>query len=138
VTGFSDALRAEYAAVFGYGVVGAHVAGRLLVATGKADEAHRRRRDAVLDRLSSGKAMPPPAEPAYALPFPVTDRNGAVKLAIHLEERTAAVWRAVLGSVHGADREMALNALVDSAVLATRWRTVAGTPATVPLPGAPQ
>jgi hypothetical protein len=139
VTGLADALRAEYAAVFGYGVVGAHVAGRLLVATRKAEEAHRRRRDAVLDRLSSGDKTPPPAaEPAYTLPFPVTDRNGAVKLAIHLEERTAAIWRAVLGGVRGADRQLALDALVDSAVLATRWRSVAGMPATVPLPGAPQ
>jgi len=139
VTGLADALRAEYAAVFGYGVVGAHVAGRLLVATRKAEEAHRRRRDAVLDRLSSGDKTPPPAaEPAYALPFPVTDRNGAIKLAIHLEESTAAIWRAVLGGVGGADRQLALDALVDSAVLATRWRSVAGMHATVPLPGAPE
>jgi hypothetical protein len=138
VTGLGDALRAEYAAVFGYGVVGAHVAGRLLAATRKAEEAHRRRRDVVLERLSSGvKATPPAAEPAYTLPFPVTDRDNAVKLAVHLEERTAAVWRAVLGGERGADRELALDALVDSAVLATRWRAVAGLPATVPLPGAP-
>lgn len=138
MTGLHEALRAEYAAVFGYGVVGSHLPGRLLVVISKAEEAHRRQRDAVLDRLSSGEGSPPPpAEPAYALPFPVTDRDGALKLAIHLEERTAAVWRAVLGGTRGPDRQLALDALVDSAVLATRWRTVAGLPPTVPLPGAP-
>jgi hypothetical protein len=138
VTGLPEALQAEYAAVFGYGVVGAHLDGRLLAATHKAEEAHRLRRDALLDRLSSGNGSgPPPAEPAYALPFAVTDRNGALKLAIHLEEGTAAVWRAVLGGAVEADRRLAVDALIDSAVLATRWRRVAGLAATVPLPGTP-
>ncbi|HEX2417323.1 MAG TPA: ferritin-like domain-containing protein [Micromonosporaceae bacterium] len=137
MTGLHEALRAEHAVVFGYGVVGAHLGGRLLAVARKAEEAHRIRRDAVLDRLTSGRNAAPPAEPAYALPFPVTDRAGALKLAIHLEERAAAVWRAVLGGARGADRQLALDALVDSAVLATRWREFAGVPATVPLPGTP-
>jgi hypothetical protein len=48
------------------------------------------------------------------------------------------VWRAALAGVTRADREVVLEALVDSAVRATRWRVAAGVePATLPFPGAP-
>lgn len=137
MTELHDALQAEYAAVFGYGVVGAHLGVRLLNAVRKAEEAHRKYRDAVLERLAATGATPPAAEPAYALPFAVIDRDNAIKLAIHIEERTAAVWRAVLGGTQDADRELALDALIDTAVRASRWRKIVGAPTTVPFPGAP-
>lgn len=127
-------LAAEHAAIFGYGVVGAHLTGTALAQAEQIEAAHRTRRDAVLVRLSALGVTPPAAQPAYALPFPVTDGAGAQKLAVQLEERTAAIWRTVLGPTTGEDRKRALDALTDSALWAARWRRATGDPTgTVPL-----
>lgn len=132
------ALRAEHAAIFGYGPIGARLDGPALSLASSADAAHRARRDALLLRLSGGGATAPAAEPGYALPFPVTDRASALKLAITIEERTAAAWRAVLTETSGTDRALALDYLTDLAVRAVRLRRAAAlTTVTVPLPGAP-
>jgi rubrerythrin len=129
------ALAAEHAAIYGYGVAGARLSGQQLAAVREAEQVHRARRDALFTRLTAASVTPPPAEPAYALPFPVTDAAGALRLAVHLEERTAAVWRHAVGATDGEQRKLALEALLDAAVRATRWRVAAGvSPATVPLP----
>jgi hypothetical protein len=78
----------------------------------------------------------PVAEPAYALPAPVTDQASALRLALTIEERTAAVWRAALLDTSGDDRRVAVDALVDCAIRGTRLRKAAGvTPTTVTFPG---
>ncbi|MCW6007727.1 ferritin-like domain-containing protein, partial [Micromonospora sp. CPCC 205371] len=101
-----------------------------------AEAAHRSRRDALILKLTSEGATPSPAAPAYTLPFPVTDQASALRLAVEIEDRTAAVWRACLPTATGTDRATALAALTDAAVRATRWRRTATiTPATVPYPG---
>jgi hypothetical protein len=129
------ALAAEHAAIYGYGVAGARLEGNAWTAARAAEAAHRARRDALVARLASTGATPPPAEAAYALPFPVSDAKSALRLTVHLEERTAAVWRHALGETDGDLRKMALDALVDSALRATRWRVAAGvSPSTVALP----
>jgi hypothetical protein len=72
---------------------------------------------------------------AYALPFPVTDPASAQRLAVQLEERTAAIWRVALGPTTGDQRKVALDALVDGALRAARWRRATGAqPGTVALP----
>ncbi|HZN18361.1 MAG TPA: ferritin-like domain-containing protein [Micromonosporaceae bacterium] len=132
------ALAAEHAAIYGYGVAGAQLTGATQEAARQAEAAHRTRRDALLVRLTADGASAPPAEPAYALPFPVTGPVAAARLGVHLEERAAAVWRRALVATTGPTRRLALDALVDCAVRATRWRRVAGvSPATVALPGTP-
>jgi ferritin-like protein len=135
---FTAALAAEHACIFGYGVVGAHLdkAGQDLAR--QAETAHRNRRDALVVRIAAASATPPAAAAAYVLPFPVTDRSSALKLAVALEEGTGRAWRQVLPVTSGEERKFALDALIDCAVRATRWRMVAGiSPATVPFPGAP-
>ncbi|OWV04327.1 hypothetical protein B5D80_20705, partial [Micromonospora wenchangensis] len=103
-----------------------------------AEAAHRSRRDALVLQLSSAGGTVPADQAGYALPFPVTDRAAALRLAVQVEERTAAFWRVALPVTTGADRTRALNALTDCAVRATRWRRSAGiTPLTVPFPGSP-
>lgn len=134
----ADALAAEHAAIFGYGVAGAQLTGAAQEAARQAEAAHRARRDALLIRLTADGASPPPAAPAYALPFPVTGPVAAARLGVHLEERAAAVWRRAVAATDGPTRRLALDALVDCAVRATRWRKAAGvSPVTVALPGTP-
>jgi Domain of unknown function (DUF4439) len=135
----ADTLAAEHAAIYAYGVIGAHLTGSAATAARNAEATHRARRDALVLQLTSDGATPAPADAAYALPFAVTDRTSALRLAVEIEERTGAVWRSALASTRGDERAAALNALVDCAVRATGFRRTAGiTPATVAFPGRPE
>ncbi|PZG01679.1 ferritin-like domain-containing protein [Micromonospora deserti] len=132
------ALTAEFAAIWAYGPIGVRLTGAARKAARDAEAAHRRRRDSLVVQLSTGGASVPPDRAGYTLPFPVTDRASALRLAVEVEERTAAFWRAAVAATTGADRDRALAALVDYAVRATRWRRTAGiSPLTVPFPGRP-
>ena len=131
------ALRAEHAAIYGYGHVGARLDAATVGLAAGAEAAHRTRRDALALRLAGKGFQPPVSEPAYALPSPVTDQPSALRLAILIEERTAVAWRTLLSQVDGEDRRLAADGLTDCAVRATRFRKAAGggAPLTVPFPG---
>jgi hypothetical protein len=135
----SSALAAEEAAIYAYGVIGVHLtAAADVVEARTAEQVHRTRRDAAVSRLAELNASTGPAPAAYRLPFPVTGMASALKLAIHVEDGVAAAWRPVLPVSEGGDRTMALAALTDAAVRATRWRRRAGvSPVTLPFPGRP-
>jgi hypothetical protein len=129
------ALTAEHAAIYGYGVVGAHLGGAVQLAH-DAELAHRTRRDALVALLARHGLTPPAAQPVYALPFAVTDRAGAGKLAWTIEDRCAAIWREALPETTGDERKLALAALVDCATRATSFRRALGsTPVTTSFPG---
>jgi ferritin-like protein len=130
------ALAAEEAAIYAYGVIGVNFDSNGERAEARtAEQAHRQRRDYLVTALTQ-----PPASPAgYELPFPVTDRADALKLAIQVEDGVAQAWRPVLPVTTSTDRTTALSALVDAAIRATRWRRLARvTPVTLPFPGRPQ
>jgi hypothetical protein len=130
------ALAAEYAAIFAYGPIGVRLTGAAANDARAAEAAHRTRRDALVLLLTAGGGTAPAAAASYELPFPVTDAAAAMRLAVEIEERTGAVWRAALTATTGAERSKALDGLTDCAVRATRWRRSAGiTPATVVFPG---
>ena len=133
------ALAAEHAVVWGYGVVGGRAGKDLLARVREADSAHRTRRDAVVALVARYGGDPVPTEPEYALPFPVTDRRTALRLAVHLEDGAAAAWRyAVAATDDRSVRRTALAALTDAAVRAARWRQALPTsPVTVAFPGDP-
>jgi hypothetical protein len=132
------ALAGEYAAIFAYGPIGVRLTGVAADEARQAEVAHRDRRDALVLLLSQGGGTVPSAAAVYALPFPVTDSASALRLAVDVEERTGAVWRAALPTTTGAERSRVLAALTDCAVRATRWRRTAGiNPITVPFPGRP-
>jgi hypothetical protein len=135
VTTLADALTGEHAAIYGYGVLGAHLTGSALTQARAAEAAHRGRRDTLFVKLAAADQPAPAAAPEYTLPFAVTDSGTAVTLATQIEERTGAVWRAALPGLSGDQRGFALDALTDCALRAARWRRVAGqTSGTVPLP----
>ena len=136
VDALNVALAAEYAAIFGYGAVGSHLTKTEKTAAVQADVAHRGRRDALMLRIVGAKATPTPGAAAYELPYPVTDRETALKLAVDLEEGTARAWHQALGATTGDERKLAVDALIDCAVRATRWRKAATVaPAVIPFPG---
>jgi hypothetical protein len=130
------ALVAEHAAIFGYGAVGARLDTATVGLAQQAEAAHRTRRDAIVMRLNGRGVTAPAAEPGYALPSPVTDQASALRLAVSIEDRTAAVWRAALLDTTAEERRLAVDALIDCAVRATRFRKAAGiTPSTIAFPG---
>jgi len=129
-------LRAEYAAIFAYGVIGVRLPEALARAARNAEAAHRARRDELLVQLSAAGVGIPGEQPAYELPFKVTDEASALRLAIEVEERTGAYWRAVLPVTAGDGRAPALDALTGCARRATYWRRQAGvSPIVVDFPG---
>jgi Domain of unknown function (DUF4439) len=135
VTTLADGLAGEHAAIYGYGVLGAHLTGPALDQARQCEAAHRTRRDALFLRLASAGPSVPAAAPEYALPFPVTDAASAIRLATQIEERTGAIWRTSLAGTTGDERRFALDALTDCALRAARWRRTAGQqPGTVALP----
>jgi hypothetical protein len=133
------ALAAEEAAIYAYGVLGVRLQDSGDRKEARAgEEVHRARRDGLVERLSALQASPATSPAGYALPFEVTDRESAIKLAIHVEDGVAQAWRPVLPATTGGERSTALSAMTDAAVRATRWRRLGKvTPATLPWPGKP-
>ncbi|MFG2136332.1 ferritin-like domain-containing protein [Streptomyces sp. NPDC048650] len=116
------ALAAEYAAVYGYGVVGGRVAGARRKEAQEAYDAHRARRDALRRGVRDLGGTPRAAAAAYELPFPVPDAAAAVRLAAELEDRLAAVYADLVRAAGGPRRSAAAAALREAAVRAVRWR----------------
>jgi hypothetical protein len=134
------ALAAEEAAIYAYGVLGVWLDEKGDRKEARAgEEVHRARRDTLVERLSALKASPSTSPAGYTLPFEVSDRESAIKLAIHIEDGVAQAWRPLLPVTTGGERSTALSALTDAAVRATRWRRLGNvTPATLPWPGKPE
>ncbi|RLU96610.1 hypothetical protein CTZ27_16430 [Streptomyces griseocarneus] len=116
------ALAAEHAAVYGYGVVGAHIDASRAGLAREAYDAHRARRDAMSRAVRDLGGTPEAAAAAYALPFPVGDAASAARLGAELESRVAAVHADLVGASSGTLRRDAADALRDAAVRAVRWR----------------
>ena len=135
----SDALAAEHAAVWGYGVVGAALKDAARPEAEDAESAHRGVRDQVSALLASRKAEVVDAKGAYALPFPVLSDVDAAALAVVLEDGVAKAWVRVLDqSAERSTRQLGVDVLSATEVRAVGWRAAAGkTPLTTPFPGLP-
>jgi hypothetical protein len=135
----SDALAAEHAAVWGYGVVGAALGENARQQAEDAESAHRTVRDQVSALLAGRKADVVDAHGAYALPFPVLSAVDAAALGVVLEDGVAKAWVRVLDqAAERSTRELAVGVLSAAEVRAVGWRVAAGkTPVTTPFPGLP-
>jgi hypothetical protein len=132
VAALQNALAAEHAAVYGYGVVGSMLAGTAQ-ADARADwTAHRVARDTLITMLTNLGATPVAASPAYRLPFAVTNAQSAEQLAVALED---GVTRAYLGVV--AVNDPTLRAFGAQAMQTTANRAVAWSGTTTAFPGMP-
>ena len=121
-TVLQEALTAEHAAVYGYGVVGARLPDDQQRADARtAYAAHEARRDALHRRLAGAGASPAAAAAGYQLPFPVGDAAGAAKLAAHIETRLTAVYSDLVAALPAEQRGAAAAALRGTALQARRW-----------------
>ena len=116
------ALAAEDAAIFGYGVAGAHLSGNRKSAAEQDWTGHNEARDTLTAMISALGAAPAAGQAFYRLPFQVNDAASAAKLAAYLEE---GVTRAYLGMVAVSDRRLrtfGALAMQNSAERAAFWR----------------
>ncbi|MFI5718370.1 ferritin-like domain-containing protein [Nocardia sp. NPDC051750] len=134
-----DALGAEYAAVYAYGVIAAHAGADQRRTVAQHTAAHRARRDGTVDILTGQGGPVPAPDPAYTVPIPVSDPDTAAQLAIVVETDTAIAWRAVVERAEAeTTRRTAIDALTESAGRRAVWQSVRGTdPATTAFPGQP-
>jgi hypothetical protein len=126
-------LSAEFAAVFGYGVVGAHLAGAARSQASRAMAWHQLQQSGLSLTLSAAGETVPLPEPAYTLPFAVTSARSAVRLAARLEDDVAATYANLVAATAGDERMGAALALGACAVRATQWSG-----ASIPFPGLPE
>lgn len=140
VSALQNALTAEYAAIWVYGVGTAFVQTSTYANYLNAGlTEHVSRRDAVEKLLTGDGVTPQAAQPAYLTPQPVTNSSSAMTAMALAESEAEVAWRAVLENTDDASlRATGLGALVDSAVRQTRWRRWSGqSPASIPMPGLP-
>ena len=132
-----DAVGTEYAAIYGYGVVSAHIMPDENDLVSEALAQHRDRREAAVAMLNQQSVKVPLPATGYQLPFLVNTAKESAKLAIRMESDCAVAWRAVLEqSESDQDRAFALKALTQCAIIAARWRRVLGAwPVTEAFPG---
>jgi Domain of unknown function (DUF4439) len=103
VPALQAALAAEDAAIFGYGVAGAHLSGSSQAAAGQDWTRHNEARDTLTVMISALGATPVAALAFYRLPFAVHDAASAAALAAYLED---GVTRAYLGLVAVRDQRL--------------------------------
>ena len=130
LTALQAALGAEHAAVYGYGVVGGLIGEARRSEARAAYDAHRARRDELARAVRALGGTPVAAAAGYALPFPVSDSDAAVRLAAELEERVAGVYSDLVRAAAGERRRTGAEGLREAAVRAVRWRS-----GSVPFPG---
>src|SRR3954469_22918971 len=122
-----QALAAEHAAVWGYGVVGAVLDEKSRPPAEDAEAARRDVRDQVSALLAGREADVVDAEGGYALPFPVLSEVDAAALGAGPEDGGAGAWDRVLDqAAERSTRELAVTALSNAEVRAVNWRATAG------------
>jgi hypothetical protein len=133
------ALAVEHQVIYGYGVVGAHVRGRLEVSASAALAAHEQRRDRLAGQVRRDGGQPTTAAMAYALPMTVDDQATAAALGARLEAAAAGAMWDVIAAVgpQTEERRRSVEWLAQSARLLDQWQLVAGAQDLVALPGQP-
>jgi hypothetical protein len=139
VDALQGALRAEHAAVYGYGVVGARLRGALQRRARTLWNAHRAQRNALAARITALGAEPEAAAAAYTLPARVTSTRSAAQVAATLEDDLVTAYAGLAGSADAALRTLAARAMQEAVTQVVRWQAEAGRPNSHPsaFPGLP-
>jgi hypothetical protein len=119
-----NALAAEQAASYGYGVVGARLPqGSAAQAAASNDwVTHVRARDSLTQEISARGATPTPAAVAYELPFPVNSPAQAKALAAALEDRVAQAYLGLVALTDITVRTLGAQQARAAALRAEAWR----------------
>ncbi|HSR84595.1 MAG TPA: ferritin-like domain-containing protein [Streptosporangiaceae bacterium] len=119
-----DALAAEQAASYGYGVVGARLpqGSAVQAAAGSDWVAHLRAQDRLTELINARGATPAPAAVAYHLPFPVDSPAAARTLAATLEDRVAAAYLGLVAQPEPELRRLGAEQVRAAALRAEGWR----------------
>lgn len=121
VAALQAALAAEQAASYGYGIVGAHLAGaKFSQATADWIE-HQRARDDLTRMITGLGARPRAAAVAYQLPISVRTGADAMALAIVLEHQVTAAYLGLVAQADPVLREFGARRMQAAAVEAARW-----------------
>jgi hypothetical protein len=115
-------LAAENAAIFGYGVVGAHLTGSGQTAAGQDWTGHNQSRDTLTAMISGLGAAPAAAQASYQLPFRVHDAASATALAAYLEDGVTRAYLALVAVSDQRLRRYGAMAMQQAAQRAAFWR----------------
>ena len=115
-------LAAENAAIFGYGVVGAHLTGSSQTAAGQDWTGHNQSRDTLTAMISGLGAAPAAAQAFYQLPFRVHDAASATALAAYLEDGVTRAYLALVAVSDQRLRRYGAMAMQQAAQRAAFWR----------------
>lgn len=126
------ALSAEQAAIFGYGVVGAHLTGDDQQTARTYWVAHELAADRLTGLVQQAGAQPHPAAVSYKLPFAVQSPSSARALAVDLEDRVAGAYLALVALPYDSLREFGARQVRAAALRAAAWRG-----STLAFPGLP-
>ena len=115
-------LAAEQAAVYGYGIIGAHLAGPDRSAAIADWVAHQASRDELTGLLRARGAVPAAAAVAYQLPGPVQHAAQSRSLAVLLEDGVTAGYLGLVALDDRALRQLGAQRVTQSAERAAFWR----------------
>jgi hypothetical protein len=126
------ALAAEHAAIYGYGIVGAMLAGTGRAAALDDWKIHQDARDTLQAMIAKLGATPVAADAAYGLPFAVRDPRDARRLAAMLEDDVTQAYLGLVAVTDPTLRTFGALAMQPPANRAAAWRG-----GTVAFPGMP-
>jgi Domain of unknown function (DUF4439) len=122
VSALQAALAAENAAIFGYGVAGAHLAGSSLAAAEQDWTRHKEARDTLTAMIRRLGAAPAATQAGYQLPFRVHDATSAAALAAYLEDGVTRAYLALVAVSDQRLRRFGALAMQGAAQRAAFWR----------------
>jgi hypothetical protein len=123
VAALQQALAAEQAAAYGYGVVGSHLTAGSAAAAADADwVAHLQTGSELTEMISARGGQPVAAAVAYQLPFPVTSAATAEQLAATIEDRVAQAYLVVVALPEAGLRSFGAQQVRAAALRAQAWR----------------
>jgi hypothetical protein len=128
----SAALAAEQAAIYGYGVVGAHLTGAQQATATSYWTAHQVAAGKLGTLLRSAGVAPSPPAVAYQLPHAVSTAAQATALAVTLENRVLSAYLGLVALDEEPARLLGGREVRAAALRAAAWRG-----STVAFPGLP-
>lgn len=126
VSALQVVLAREHAALFLYGVLGAHTSlsrsPDLYAAVTDAYDTHRDRRDQLAEAIASAGADPVAAEPGYVLPGGLDVPTGVAREGLRLERECAAAYLWLVEQSTREPRAWAVSSLQNTAARALSFR----------------